>query len=31
MLEQHTDLNWYPTDAIRREYRRTIYSDGMAI
>ena len=30
-LEQHTDLNWYPTDAIRREYRRTIYSDGMVI
>ena len=30
-FEQHTDLNWYPTERIRREYRRTIYGDGMVI
>lgn len=28
-LEQHTDLNWYPTEGFRREYRRTVYGDGM--
>lgn len=28
-LVQYTDLSWYPTESIRREYRRTIYDDGM--
>lgn len=31
MLEQHTDLSWYPSEGIRREYRRTVYGDGTVV
>ena len=31
MLEQHTDLNCYPCEGIRREYRRTVYGDGTVV
>ena len=30
-LVQYTDLNWYPSEGIRREYRRSVYSDGVVV
>lgn len=28
-LVQHIDLDYYPTKSIRRQYRRTVYPDGL--
>ena len=30
-LEQYTDFTFYPSNGMRREYRRTVYRDGMVI